>query len=233
MAFLTLEDMTASIECLIFPRVLEQFGEFVATDRLVRISGKLSLREDEEPKLLADALSDISEEPPQVNNVGRGGRRAHKADDQFAPQDMGYFAAPPEDAAALDMASADVQPRAQDAPRARPKRGAYSVSDEVIADAIRLHEDEQIIRKRLEAARKRSSASAPEAKLFIRVNERTQIEDALSLLQSGGDVPVYLHIASENATLLAPRERWISIEADLAALISTLGEANVKLVRKV
>lgn len=233
MAFLTLEDMTASIECLIFPRVLEQFGEFVATDRLVRISGKLSLREDEEPKLLADALSDISEEPPQVNNVGRGGRRAHKADDQFAPQDMGCFAAPPEDAAALDMASADVQPRAQDAPRARPKRGAYSVSDEVIADAIRLHEDEQIIRKRLEAARKRSSASAPEAKLFIRVNERTQIEDALSLLQSGGDVPVYLHIASENATLLAPRERWISIEADLAALISALGEANVKLVRKV
>ena len=107
------------------------------------------------------------------------------------------------------------------------------MSDEVIADAIRLHEDEQIIRKRLEAARKRSSASAPEAKLFIRVNERTQIEDALSLLQSGGDVPVYLHIASENATLLAPRERWISIEADLAALISALGEANVKLVRKV
>ena len=233
MAFLTLEDMTASIECLIFPRVLEQFGEFVATDRLVRISGKLSLREDEEPKLLADALSDISEEPPQVNNVGRGGRRANKADDQFVPQDMGCFAAPPEDAAALDMASVDVQPHAQDAPRARPKRGAYSVSDEVIADAIRLHEDEQIIRKRLEAARKRSSASAPEAKLFIRVNERTQIEDALSLLQSGGDVPVYLHIASENATLLAPRERWISIEADLAALISALGEANVKLVRKV
>lgn len=233
MAFLTLEDMTASIECLVFPRVLEQFGELVATDRLVRISGKLSLREDEEPKLLADALSDISEEPPQVNNVGRGGRRAHKADDQFVPQDMGCFAAPPEDAAALDMASVDVQPRAQDAPRARPKRGASSVSDEVIADAIRLHEDEQIIRKRLEAARKRSSASAPEAKLFIRVNERTQIEDALSLLQSGGDVPVYLHIASENATLLAPRERWISIEADLAALISALGEANVKLVRKV
>ena len=233
MAFLTLEDMTASIECLIFPRVLEQFGEFVATDRLVRISGKLSLREDEEPKLLADALSDISEEPPQVNNVGRGGKRANKADDQFVPQDMGCFAAPPEDAAALDMASVDVQPRAQDAPRARPNRGAYSVSDEVIADAIRLHEDEQIIRKRLEAARKRSSASAPEAKLFIRVNERTQIEDALSLLQSGGDVPVYLNIASENATLLAPRERWISIEADLAALISALGEANVKLVRKV
>lgn len=233
MAFLTLEDMTASIECLVFPRVLEQFGELVATDRLVRISGKLSLREDEEPKLLADALSDISEEPPQVNNVGRGGRRAHKADDQFVPQDMGCFAAPPEDAAALDMASADVQPHAQDAPRARPKRGEYSVSDEVIADAIRLHEDEQIIRKRLEAARKRSSASAPEAKLFIRVNERTQIEDALSLLQSGGDVPVYLNIASENATLLAPRERWISIEADLAALISALGEANVKLVRKV
>lgn len=232
MAFMTLEDMTASIECLIFPRVLEQFGEFVATDRLVRISGKLSLREDEEPKLLADALSDISEEPPQINNVGRGGRRTYKADDQFAPQDASYFAAPPEDAAALDMASVDVQPRAQDAPRARPKRGAYSVSDEVIADAIRLHEDEQIIRKRLEAARKRSRAGAPEAKLFIRVNGRTQIEDALSLIVSGGDVPVYVHVASENATLLAPRERWTSLEADLTVLISALGEANVKLVRK-
>ena len=56
MAFVTLEDMTGQIECLVFPRVFERFQSLLREDEAVVITGRLSLREDESPKLLAEQL---------------------------------------------------------------------------------------------------------------------------------------------------------------------------------
>ncbi len=56
MGFITLEDMTGQIECLVFPKVYERYQGVMATDDLVVLQGKLSIREEEAPKLLVDQL---------------------------------------------------------------------------------------------------------------------------------------------------------------------------------
>ena len=55
MAFLTLEDLTGQTEVLIFPRIYERFLALLEVDALLMLQGKLSLREDEAPKLLLDS----------------------------------------------------------------------------------------------------------------------------------------------------------------------------------
>ncbi len=56
MGFITIEDLTGQIECLVFPKVYEKYQSMMAVDDLVVLTGKLSIREDEAPKLLVDTL---------------------------------------------------------------------------------------------------------------------------------------------------------------------------------
>jgi len=56
MGFAVLEDLTGQIECLLFPAVWERYGRDLSEDTAVIITGKLSVREDEETKLLADRI---------------------------------------------------------------------------------------------------------------------------------------------------------------------------------
>lgn len=247
MAFMTLEDMTATVECLVFPKVLEQYAGMVSTDRLVRVSGKLSLREDEDAKVLVDAICDIADELPQTGMRGlRGGYGgAYDGGMNYGGADSApHPDLPPIDAAPDYPASPAISMSPQPEPVMTPPRKARSyaasgaaitVGDGVIAPAEVLASDEAIIRRRLEAARNRvkaTAAPAPDVKLYIRIAERAQIEDALALIPRGADVPVYVHIASENATLLAPQEYWTHAEADLTTVCAQLGAANVKLVKR-
>lgn len=63
MAFILLEDMYGSIELLVFPNVLERYGELVAEGNVVVVKGRLSLTEEKDAKLVCDTLSP----PPQAN----------------------------------------------------------------------------------------------------------------------------------------------------------------------
>ena len=56
MGFAQLEDLTGQIECLLFPATWERYGRDLSEDTAVLITGKLSVREDEETKLLADRI---------------------------------------------------------------------------------------------------------------------------------------------------------------------------------
>lgn len=56
MAFLLLEDMFGSIEILVFPNVLERYGQLIAEGTVVCAYGRLSLTEDKEPKLVCEQL---------------------------------------------------------------------------------------------------------------------------------------------------------------------------------
>ena len=61
MGFITLEDLTGQIECLVFPKTYEKYQGMMAADDLVVLCGKLSIREDEAPKLLLDKLVPLEE----------------------------------------------------------------------------------------------------------------------------------------------------------------------------
>ncbi|MDX9917767.1 MAG: OB-fold nucleic acid binding domain-containing protein, partial [Gudongella sp.] len=60
MAFITLEDMFGSIECIVFPTVYEKNYKLVEEDNIVLIEGRLSISEVEEPKILVESMSQIS-----------------------------------------------------------------------------------------------------------------------------------------------------------------------------
>ena len=59
MGFATLEDLTGTIEALVFPRVLERVSTELMPDTAVVLSGRLSIREEEEPKLMLDTVEPL------------------------------------------------------------------------------------------------------------------------------------------------------------------------------
>lgn len=60
MAFLTLEDLYGSIECIVFPQTYERYNKYLAEDGLVVIEGRLSISEVEEPKIICESISQLN-----------------------------------------------------------------------------------------------------------------------------------------------------------------------------
>ena len=68
MAYVTVEDDTASIEMLAFSNVLSQYGGYLSENSPVVISGRLSIRDEKEPQIVinrARPISDYAERPVQ------------------------------------------------------------------------------------------------------------------------------------------------------------------------
>ena len=61
MAYVQFEDLYGAMELLVFPQTLSRYGPLVQAGNVVLVQGRLSAREEEEPKLLADRFS---EAPP-------------------------------------------------------------------------------------------------------------------------------------------------------------------------
>ena len=61
MAFVQLEDMVGVTEVLVFPRVYERESANLNEDAAVVMTGKLSVREDETPKLLLDRVAPLKD----------------------------------------------------------------------------------------------------------------------------------------------------------------------------
>ena len=60
MGFLTLEDQTGQVECLLFPKVYEKYSHSIAADQAVAVTGRLSIRDDDDIKLIADVIEPLS-----------------------------------------------------------------------------------------------------------------------------------------------------------------------------
>lgn len=56
MAFITLDDGSGQLEALVFPKTLETFKDAIETDEIVAVTGRLSVKEEEAPKILCDAV---------------------------------------------------------------------------------------------------------------------------------------------------------------------------------
>ena len=57
-----LEDLTGSTQVLVFPKVYQRFSTLLRVDGCVILEGRLSLREEEEPKLMADVIRPLTRE---------------------------------------------------------------------------------------------------------------------------------------------------------------------------
>lgn len=59
MAFLKLEDLTGEIEIIVFPKTLDRIRDNIHLDGLVLIRGRLSIKEDEMPKLICEKIDPL------------------------------------------------------------------------------------------------------------------------------------------------------------------------------
>jgi len=67
MAYVTLEDDTASMELLAFSNVLSQYGGYIRENAPVVITGRLSIRDEKDPQIVvnrARPMSDFADRPP-------------------------------------------------------------------------------------------------------------------------------------------------------------------------
>lgn len=62
MAFIRMEDLTGGVEMVIFPDLLEKRSALLEEDNLVLINGRIDLKEDEEPKIIAESISPLNKE---------------------------------------------------------------------------------------------------------------------------------------------------------------------------
>ena len=66
MAFLTIEDMVGTVEVLVFPKTLEENRSILDLDKKVFITGRVSVSDVEDAKLLADKIYSFSEAPREL-----------------------------------------------------------------------------------------------------------------------------------------------------------------------
>lgn len=62
MAFITLEDLYGQIETLIFPKIYQRFSDLLKEDDFIILTGRLNVKEDEDPKIIADYIYPLDEE---------------------------------------------------------------------------------------------------------------------------------------------------------------------------
>lgn len=71
MAFLNVEDKSGLIEVVVFAKVFERYRAMLGSDSIVMITGRISLREDETPKLLCEDVSDYSAIQALKESIGK------------------------------------------------------------------------------------------------------------------------------------------------------------------
>ena len=59
MAFIKLEDLTGVIEVIIFPKTLDKVRNLISADSMVVIKGRVSMKEDEQVKLICESLDPL------------------------------------------------------------------------------------------------------------------------------------------------------------------------------
>ncbi|NFK79381.1 DNA polymerase III subunit alpha [Clostridium botulinum] len=59
MAFIVLEDLYSSIEVIVFPKIFNMARNIINEDEVVLLKGRVSLREDEQPKLICEFMEPL------------------------------------------------------------------------------------------------------------------------------------------------------------------------------
>ena len=66
MAFLTIEDMTGTVEVIVFPRTYEAAADILDEDAKIFIKGRVSLEEEKDGKLIAEQIVAFDDVPRRV-----------------------------------------------------------------------------------------------------------------------------------------------------------------------
>ena len=87
MAFVTVEDLYGSVECVCFPKVYEKMRDFLEADRVITVSGKISIDAEKAPVIIAERVEEFSIEEPTA--------RARETERSIPRQELGTAPAAP------------------------------------------------------------------------------------------------------------------------------------------
>ncbi len=143
MAFLTFEDNYGELEVIVFPKVLEEYGSYLTAEAALCVWGRLSVREDEAPKLLAQSMfalddnsrfNDSSPLPPSFTRKGAipAVHSAVGADNRSAQQRSQTAASPQSQPRQQVTVTPQSQPRQQAtvSPQSQPRTTASPQSQQ-------------------------------------------------------------------------------------------------------
>lgn len=69
MAFVTLEDLYGSMEIIVFPTVLSRYAGLLADENAVFIDGRISIKEEEQPKIICESVRQIRKKSIEGNGL--------------------------------------------------------------------------------------------------------------------------------------------------------------------
>lgn len=69
MAFITIEDLYGTAEIIAFENAVINAGKSLIEENIVVVDGRLSIRDDQEPTIIANEIKDLGEEKPNVITV--------------------------------------------------------------------------------------------------------------------------------------------------------------------
>ena len=202
MGFITLEDLYGSTESLIFPKVFERVQPFLDTEDPVVVTGRLSIREEEAPKLLLDNVEPLEhgmDLTAPVKPVERRQKRNFMPDfDPYAGGES-VFSAP--ERIETDASGAPILPEA-------PFEGALRQEPKPMTELRQV---------------------GPAKTLYLKLADGSLLEQVKGILrQTPGDMRVVLRLDAEQKTLAAPRDLYVAPGYNAQALKLLLGAGNVK-----
>lgn len=62
MAFLALEDLFGIMEVIVFPTILEKYSKLIVEENIVIVTGRISIKEEEQPKIICDEVRLLKKE---------------------------------------------------------------------------------------------------------------------------------------------------------------------------
>jgi DNA polymerase-3 subunit alpha len=74
MAFITLEDLFGSMEIIVFPTILTRYSALLVNENAVFIDGRISIKEEEQPKIICDSVRPIRSREAAAADSGGNGR---------------------------------------------------------------------------------------------------------------------------------------------------------------
>jgi len=90
MAFFTLEDFNDKIEVIVFPSTFKKVSQLVFENNIVVLEGRISIKEDENPTILLETLSNIEARKPQKLFLKIKGDEAKDTIEKIAKITSGY-----------------------------------------------------------------------------------------------------------------------------------------------
>ena len=189
MAFIQLEDLRGATEALVFPRVYEKHQTLLEPETLVVLRGRLSVREEESPKLIPEEVRPLRHGDTGRSERGRGGSGGNGGAYGGGSKNGGN-----RNNANGTGARMNAQGAAETETGARQPGGLDALPASIRAEiAFREGGDQPDLRK-----------------LHLSIPCRGDREKAAMLLMpTPGLIPVVFHLRDEGREEIAPRNLWV------------------------